>query len=319
MQRVFRSSLVGLLTIAGLAACGDKVTVPPPTTVVPPNVVHNVVVTPAAGCDSRSAARSLSRPRLTRMPASRFVRLRGASSDATVATVDATGKVTGVKVGTVTITAAATADPTVKGAAVVTVGSVVSTAPTVTIQSVNNTICGLAGCTSTPVPVQGAAGQLDIILNVDTPVGQTLRSVQATLKCGNDSLTQTQTVSDLAPVSAEAAASPVTISINTAQFNATTGVPALHNNPACTISASATTASGVQSATNSQSIALNNADAVVVNSAFTGGQSGADANGITWRSGSLTVSAIPVLYSGRTISSVTVSLPNAQGLLAASR
>ena len=30
MQRVVRSTLVGLLTVAGLTACGDKITVPPP-------------------------------------------------------------------------------------------------------------------------------------------------------------------------------------------------------------------------------------------------------------------------------------------------
>jgi hypothetical protein len=315
MQRVFRSSLVGLLTIAGLAACGDKVTVPPVQTTPPDLVVHSVVVTPSPVAISVGGSVILA----AAVDAGSGVTVRTVtwtSSDATVASVDATGKVTGVKVGTVTITAAATADPNVKGAAVVTVGSVVSTAPTVTIQSVNNTICGLAGCTSTPVPVQGAAGQLDIILNVDTPVGQVLRSVQATLKCGNHSLTRVQTVGDVAPAAqaAEEAASPVTISINTADFNATTGVPTLHNNPACTISASATTASGVQSATNSQTIALNNADAVVVNSAFAGGQSGADGNGITWRSGSLTVSVLPILYSGRTLATMTVSLPNAQGL-----
>lgn len=312
MQRVFRSSLVGLLTIAGLAACGDKVTVPPPTTTVPSTVVHNVVVTPTSVAVAVGSSIILS----AAVDADAGVTVRTvtwSSSDLTVATVDATGKVTGVKAGTVTIKAAATADPTVSGSALVTVGNVVSAAPTVTIQSVNNTICGLAGCTSTPVPVQGAAGQLDVILNVEAN-GQVLKSVQATLKCGNDSLTQTQTVSDLAPVSAEAAASPVTISINTAQFNATTGVPSLHNNAACTISASATTAGGLQSAVNSQTLALNNADAVLVSSNFSGGLSGTDANGIAWKSGALTVAATPILYSGRTVSTVTIALPNAQGI-----
>jgi len=255
MQRVFRSSLVGLLTIAGLAACGDKVT---PVTITPPppdNIVHAVVVTPQA--ITITVGQSVIMSAAVDAGAGVTVRtVAWSSSDATVATVDATGKVSGVKAG--------------------------------------------------------AAGQLDVILNVEAN-GQVLRSVTATLKCGNDSLSKTQTVGDVAPVSAEAAASPVTISIPTADFNPTTGVPALHNNAACTISASATTAGGVQSATNSQTLALNNADAVVVNSSFSGGLSGTDANGIAWKSGSLTVAAIPVLYSGRTIASVTVALPNAQG------
>src|SRR5215471_9557973 len=48
MQPVVRSTLVGLLTIAGLAACGDKVNVTAPSTPVPSTVVHSVTVTPAS-------------------------------------------------------------------------------------------------------------------------------------------------------------------------------------------------------------------------------------------------------------------------------
>src|ERR1043165_6618705 len=50
MQRVVRSTLVGVLTLAGLTACGDKVPLPPPvtTTTVPSNVVRSVTVTPAS-------------------------------------------------------------------------------------------------------------------------------------------------------------------------------------------------------------------------------------------------------------------------------
>src|SRR5437764_587308 len=48
MQRVVRSTLVGLLTIAGLTACGDKVTIPAPVTTPVGNVVHQVTVSPSA-------------------------------------------------------------------------------------------------------------------------------------------------------------------------------------------------------------------------------------------------------------------------------
>jgi hypothetical protein len=46
-----------------------------------------------------------------------------------------------VKAGTVTVSAAAKADPSVKGAALVTVGAVAT--PTVTISSINQTVCGV--------------------------------------------------------------------------------------------------------------------------------------------------------------------------------
>src|SRR5437763_631389 len=48
MQRVVRSTLVGLLTVAGLTACGDKITVPPQTTTPVGTVVHSVTLSPAS-------------------------------------------------------------------------------------------------------------------------------------------------------------------------------------------------------------------------------------------------------------------------------
>src|SRR6185369_1392112 len=110
MQRVVRSTFVGLLTIAGLAACGDKVTIPPVTTTPPGTVVHSVTVSPASV--TLNVAGSVVLAASVDADAGVTVRtVTWSSSDATVATVDGTGKVTGVKAGTVTITAAATADP----------------------------------------------------------------------------------------------------------------------------------------------------------------------------------------------------------------
>ncbi|HTE45511.1 MAG TPA: Ig-like domain-containing protein [Gemmatimonadaceae bacterium] len=240
------------------------------------------------------------------------------SSDATVASVGTDGTVTGVKAGTVTITAASKAAPDVKGAAAVTVAAA-NPAPTVTIASINNTICGVGGCNSVPANTAAAVGQLDIILNVEAN-GQTLKSVQATLKCGNDSLTQAQTISDLAPISAEAAAAPVTLSFNTAAFNAA-GVPTLHNG-ACSITATATTAAGVQSATNSTTLTLANIDGVLVTETFAQysnaegintATTATDAGGLTWRGGAVTLTAVPVLYSGRTVATLSLTLPGAAG------
>jgi len=248
MHSVVRSSLVGLLAvaIAGLTACGDKVTVPPPVTNAVDSVVHSVTVSPAAVSVTVGSSVTLA----ASVDAGQGVSNRGvtwSSSDATVATVDATGKVTGVKAGTVTVTAASAANAAVRGAAAVTVTASGGNVPTVTISSINNTICGLGGCNSVPANLSNAAGQLDVILNVE-PNGQTLKSVQATISCpSGTSMTATQNITGASQstVAAEAAAAPVTLSFNTAQFNGTTGATQLRNG-LCTLSSSATTASGVQ-------------------------------------------------------------------------
>ena len=60
------------------------------------------------------------------------------------------------------------------------------------------------------------------------------------IKCGNDSVTQTQTISsNVAALDANEAAAPVTLSFNTAAFTvnaAGVAIVALHNGP-CTVSA----------------------------------------------------------------------------------
>src|SRR5207253_5218589 len=53
------------------------------------------------------------------------------------------------------------------------------------------------------------------------------------------------------------------LSFNTAQFNPTTGAPALKNGQ-CTVSGFATTTAGTQSAINTTSFTLNNLDMAVV-------------------------------------------------------
>jgi len=103
-------------------------------------------------------------------------------------------------------------------------GAFAQAAPTISVSTINQK------------PAKGAAGQLDVILNVDTG-GGVLQSVTAILKCGNDSLVQTMKLTDRALPKGRA---PVTVSFNTAQFNKTTGAPALHNGAACTVMASAT-------------------------------------------------------------------------------
>jgi len=229
------------------------------------------------------------------------------SSDATVASVDATtGKVTGVKIGTTTIIASAKADPNVKGSALVTVVATGGAVPTVSIATINQTVCGAAGCNSVPANLLNVAGQLDVTLNVEAN-GQPLSKIQSMLKCGNDSVIVTQNVApaNVAEIAADEAAAPVTMSFNTAAFSPA-GVVALHNGQ-CTVSAFATTTGNVQSAVNTTSFTLNNGDMAVVT--VTSTNSGTDPINRPWIGGGpLTITALPIMYSGRTPVAATIGI-----------
>src|SRR4029079_11173070 len=102
--------LVGALALTGgLAACGDDVTVAAPT---PPGTptpqVRGVTVSPATANVRIGGSVQLNAGVTADSGATATVAWK--TSDATIATVDASGKVTGVKVGTVGITATATAN-----------------------------------------------------------------------------------------------------------------------------------------------------------------------------------------------------------------
>jgi hypothetical protein len=313
MQRVVRSTLAGILAAAALVGCGDKVTVPPPTTTPPDATVHSVTVSPAAVTVAVGQKVTLA----ASVDAGAGVTVRTVtwtSSNTAVATVDATGVVTGVTVGTATVIAASAADPNVKGASAITVTGGASP-PTVTISAI------LQNPTGQPANLNNAFGQLDIVLNVDSN-GQQLKSVSATIACpGNTSLTQTQTISAASSTAAEAAAAPITLSFNTALFNATSGAPSLRNGQ-CSLTASATTTT-TQSANVNLGLTLNNADGVVLSESFapftnaegkTTTTTATDANGLPWKGGAVTITALPVLYSGRTITgggTLTINLPGA--------
>ena len=324
MQRVVRSTLVGLLTIAGLTACGDKITVPPPTTAAPDNVVRQVVVSPQSvnlnvGQSVTLAASVDAGAGVTNRT------VTWTSSDATVASVTAAGVVKGEKAGVATITAASVADPNVKGAAVITVGGQGTLPPQVLITGLTQ------GGTNMPINIAAAAGQIDVVLDVQTN-GSTLRSVSATMTCpGSTTMTQTQGVAGAAGSDAAESAIPVVLSFPTNAFTinaSNVGVPTLRNG-SCSISASATTgAAGAppQTATTTTQLTLANASGIVFRNSFTAIPNAEgitptttqanDQFGLPWRSGSVTVLAIPVLYgnidgTAQTLASVTLTLPGA--------
>jgi len=309
--------LIGLLAIAGLTACGDKIEVPGVTTTPTSNVVRSVTVSPSSATLNQGDKITLA----ASVNADAGVTDRTvtwSSSNTAIASVDANGLVTaGTTAGNATITAASKADPTVKGAALITV----STAPgagapaTVTISSVNQTLC-TPTCVSVPANLANVAGQIDVTLNVE-PGAQRLVGVDLVMNCsgngnsGADTVVATQSLASasVAP-EAEGASAPVTLSFNTATFNSTTGAPAFRNGQ-CTIKARARTnavAGGAISTTTStsQQITLNNQDVVLGSISST--KSAINPNGgLLWNGGDVTVTATPVLFSGRTPATMTIT------------
>ena len=174
MQSVVRNSLLGLLAMAALAACGDKVSP------VDPNnnkVVHGVTVTPGTVPNLAVGAKITLTAAVDADQGVSDRTVAWSSSDATVASVNATtGEVTGVKIGTVTIIAKSNANPAIQGSALVTVGGGAGSA-SISIGQINTTACDVfGGCTSVPATLSSVAKQLDVTVNVD-PAGQAISGI----------------------------------------------------------------------------------------------------------------------------------------------
>jgi len=305
MQSVFRSTFVGVLALAALTACGDKTT-------TPAGQIQNVTVSPPSASIAVGDHFTFVANVTATGNASRTV--TWSTGDATIATVDQNGVVTGVKGGTTSVIATST-DPNVKGAASVTVGAVV--APTVTIASINHTV---AGTGSVPVDQSNVQGQIDVLVNLDAGT-QKVSSVSLIMSCnGKDTTVQTQTISagDIAPIGADEAASTVPFSFNTGAFNPATGAVAFKNG-VCTIKASAVTSTGTVVASSGEQLTLNNPDNISVTSITTTPSAGQlatanDATGLVWHAGAVSVTAVPVIFSSRSIASATINLVNVSGL-----
>ncbi|MGQ0540056.1 MAG: beta strand repeat-containing protein [Gemmatimonadaceae bacterium] len=215
------------------------------------------------------------------------------SSNAAVATVGSTtGVVTGVSRGTATIIAASTVSPTVTGAAAITVRDPVPA--TVSISSITT------GATFIPVNVNNVFGQIEVTLNVD-PGDSRITRVEVLIDgnvAGSQAFSTTRNIElALSHVFANVEAAPVTISINTAVFSATTGVPTFFNGPR-QLSARAILATGAQVATPSQQLVFNNANTLIATQTFTGTTATAsNAAGFVFKRGGLSVSILPVIYN----------------------
>jgi hypothetical protein len=232
------------------------------------------------------------------------------TSAASIATVDAGGKVTAIANGAATITAASTVDPTVTGSMALTVRPIQPAQ--ISIQKITT------GSTLTPVNFNNVAGQIDVTLNLD-PGDQTVTKVEVLLDgvtaCSqNLSVSESQQLSLAAVFPEDVQAVDIVCSINTAEFNATTGA-VKYLNGVRLITAKATIG-GTQPgniATPSQSLTFNNANGYAATTAFTGTTASAvNAAGFGYRRGGVTVSILPVIYSGTlAIASGTVTYGSA--------
>lgn len=293
MSKLNRILWTGL--VLGIAACGDDVTVvqpPEPTPGIRSVTVAPDGITLAINATAQMTAAVVTDPGATGTPT-----IAWSTSSATVATVSATGLVTGKAAGSVGITATATlGTSTASGVATVNVTAQTTTPATVSISSINNA----AGA---PANIAALAGQANVVLNLDR---------------GGEKVTKVALLVDnvevwsqaFASASVEAAAPELAIEVltapwNTAKFDATTGATDWKNGEH-TVTAKVTT---VQNATGSASpsIKVNLANSNVVILTITPTKTATDATGRTWGAGDHAWLGVPVLYTagGGTVGSVT--------------
>jgi Big-like domain-containing protein len=236
------------------------------------------------------------------------------SSSATgVATVDATGKVTGVANGSAIITAASTVDPTVTGTSALTVRPL--TPAQISIQKIT-----VAGNTNNPVDFNNVKGQIDVTLNLN-PGDQTVTKVEVfvdnatTAACSQSlSVAQSQQLS-LAAVFEDVQPIDILCSINTAAFNLTTGAVTFVNG-SHTLTAKATIGGATPGnvASPSQALTFNNTSGFIAAVTNTATNAGAPAsannptNGKKWVGGNVTLTLTGVSYvAGGTFTNINVS------------
>jgi hypothetical protein len=232
------------------------------------------------------------------------------TSAAAVATVDATGKVTGVANGSAIITAASTVDPTVTGTMALTVRPL--TPAQISIQKVTT------GNTNTPVNPNNVQGQIDVTLNLD-PGDQTVTKVEVFLDnattpaCSQSlSVSESQQLS-FAAVFADVQAVDIVCTINTAKFDPANGAVSFLNGTH-TITAKATIGGTTPGNVASPSVPLvfNNQSgfiATVTNANTVGGPASAinPVNGLKYVQGDVTLKLTAVNYAagGATVSQVS--------------
>ncbi len=187
------------------------------------------------------------------------------------------------------------------------VGTELVTEDPVTAQVVIKSIT--AGATNVPVNPTAIAGQIDVTLQIDPGENQ-LSNISLYL---NDMVVGEQTLSTTAPVQPEGVQLvdgifEVVFTIITNAFNGTTGVPTYLNGNYTLKADLGLTGATSPSVTTDMQLAFNNADIFI--GTVTPGASAIGANGLLYYGGNLGWAVTPVAYSGKTVSSVTVTFSN---------
>jgi hypothetical protein len=313
MKKMYRTVLFAGVAAFGLAACGDDVTVveptPPPTpalqvSLTPSNQTVNVgavadfVVTIAGGADGAAASWTC-----------------GSSAPA-VASVAATAtgcRATGAAAGAATITATVTkGNQSASAGGQITVNALPTPPAPPTVVPATVTIASITtGNTFTPVVLNNVFGQIDVTLNIN-PNDQRVTRAEV-LVDGVVAATQNVVIGVAGEDAAEAAVQQVILSLNTAAYavNATAGTAAptwLNGQRQVSARITVQGATTVPAASNVITLNFNNADGIHLLGTLPT-NSATDAIGQVWyggpNAGSTTFTAIPVMYSGRSIASVT--------------
>lgn len=294
MRKLYRSMLWSGLVVAGVAACGDDVTIPPQP--VPP-AVRSVSVAPTGA--TLAAGATLQMVATVDADAGTATTVTWTSSDATRASVSATGLVTAAaaaNAGSVAITACSTVIATVCGSATVTIAA--SVPVTLSIKSITTANLG------TPVNINNVKGQIDITLNLDTGT-QNVAGVDVLIDgvvvaSQNFSAVQWEAaVAEALAAQSDATANigvELVLSVNTAAFDATTGVPQFLNGPRL-LTAQARLAGSTPVATPSTTLLFNNDNFIAITVDVINGSSASDGSGILWQTGDLRATALPVIYT----------------------
>jgi len=212
-----------------------------------------------------------------------------------VATVDQSGVVTGVSAGTAVIEARAQADPSAPpGLATITVLPEVPV--TVVIQDIR--MGGMSANRS------NLSGQVEVVVEFDAPAGSNVSKVEVLV---DDEMVCSQNIGSGEPSLGDEAETQATFvcSILTDEYDPVTGAARFLNGDH-DISARISTPAGSIRAEAGETVRFNNADTWVVNVEPQKGPA-ADDNGAAWYGGNVVVTAVPVLYSGRSISAVQIS------------
>ncbi|MCX5764683.1 MAG: Ig-like domain-containing protein [Gemmatimonadetes bacterium] len=328
-MKVLRSTFVAAVAIFA-AACGDKVTVAGPTAVTLTSTTTTTTVPAVAGkvisvsiapaTATLTIGQTITMIAAVNADAGIATTVTWTSSDATKASVSTAGLVTAlVATPGVAICATSTANTGVKGC-----GSVVVTAASATIPA-TATIAGVfAGNLSTILEPTNVAGRVNVQVNISTGTEVVSKAylLLGTTVVDSQNFSAAQSASlRYAGENTDSAAKDVSqptiiLTANTAAYNATTGAVTFANATGQALSVQlfvVGTTAARSTAKYSSTLTLNNPDVVYGSWTLPSTKvQAADASGYQWTSlggGVLKMNFVPVLFSGKTATSVTVKYP----------